>query len=180
MGRWAEQPAGDAAHESIDVAQLQAQGRLWRSLISGEKRATQMLEISDYVAAGENLVQSTARLAKPVLKHHAPVLIAAVVLFVAGIVVMLTADDPAGIVSGAGVILTALGIGWKGLGTTVGKAIAKVETPLWEAALDISIRDRITPQRLLDSVPPHAAGPDEPSLVAAARAAALRRGPHAA
>ena len=176
-GRWAAQPAGDDARESVDVAQLQAQGRLWRSLISGEKRATQMLEISDYVAAGEKLLQSTARLAKPVLKHHVAVLIAAVVLFVAGIVVMLTTDDPAGIVSGAGVILTALGIGWKGLGTTVGKTIAKVETPLWEAALDVSIRDRITPQRLLDSAPPHPAGPDEPSLVAAARAAATRSGP---
>ncbi|HEX3832466.1 MAG TPA: hypothetical protein VHW04_10890, partial [Solirubrobacteraceae bacterium] len=91
-----------------------------------------------------------------------------------------TTDDPAGIVSGAGVILTALGIGWKGLGTTVGKTIAKVETPLWEASLDVSIRDRITPQRLLDKVPPHSAGPDEPSLVAAARTAAPERGRHAA
>jgi hypothetical protein len=182
-GSWAhppERPAGDASQESVDVAQLQAQGRLWRSLISGEKRATQMLEISDYVAAGEKLLQSTARLAKPVLKHHAPELIGAVVLFVAGIVVMLTTDDAAGIVSGAGVIITALGIGWKGLGTTVGKMLAKVETPLWEASLDVSIRDRITPQRLLDNVPPHAAGPDEPSLVAAARAAASGHGPHAA
>jgi hypothetical protein len=175
-GGWACQSARDAAREAVDVAQLQAQGRLWRSLISGEKRATQMLEISDYVAAGEKLLQSTARLAKPVLKHHAPVLAAAVVLFVAGIVVMLTTDDPAGIVSGAGVILTALGIGWKGLGTTVGKAIAKVETPLWEASLDISIRDRITPQRLLEHVPPRPSGPDEPSLAAAARSVAPRHG----
>jgi hypothetical protein len=171
-GGWAAQPPADAAQEAIDVAQLRAQGRLWRSLISGEKRATQMLEISDYVAAGENLLKSTGRLAKPVLRHHAPVLIGAVVLFAAGIVLMLTTDDPAGIVSGAGVILTALGIGWKGLGTTVGKTIAKLETPLWEASLDLSIRDRITPQRLLDRVPPRPSGPDEPSLVAAARRAA--------
>jgi hypothetical protein len=171
-GGWAAQPPGDAAQEAVDVAQLQAQGRLWRSLISGEKRATQMLEISDYVAAGENLLKSTGQLAKPVLKHHAPVLIAAVALFIAGIVVMLITDDPAGIVSGASVILTALGIGWKGLGTTVGKTIAKLETPLWEASLDVSIRDRITPQRLLNRVPSRPSGPDEPSLVAAARAAA--------
>jgi hypothetical protein len=163
-------PADDTAPDQMDVALLQAQGRLWRSLVSGEKRATQMLEISDYVAAGESLLQSTARLAKPVLKHHAPLLIAAVVLFVAGIAVMLITDDPAGIVSGAGVILTGLGIGWKGLGTTVGKTIGKVETPLWESALDISIRNRITPQRILEHVPPSPAGPDEPSLQAAARA----------
>ncbi len=52
-GGWAVRPPGDAAQEAVDVEQLQAQGRLWRSLISGEKRATQMLEISDYVAAGE-------------------------------------------------------------------------------------------------------------------------------
>jgi hypothetical protein len=169
-GRWAAQAPGDQAQEDLDRAQLLAEGRLWRSLISGEKRATQMLEISDYVAAGESLLQSTARLAKPVLRHHAPLLAAAVVLFVAGIVVMLAADDAAGIVSGAGVILTALGIGWKGLGTTVGKTLANVETPLWESALDIAIRNRITPQRILERVPSTPSGPDEPSLAAAARA----------
>ena len=170
-GSYAQQPTGDPAQEQLDVALLQAQGRLWRSLISGEKRATEMLEISGLRgSAGESLLVSTGKLVSPVLKHHAPVLIAAVVLFVAGIVVMLTTDDAAGIVSGAGVILTALGIGWKGLGATAGKALAKLETPLWEAALDVAIRDRITPQRILDAGPAKPPNPDEPSLVAVTRA----------
>jgi hypothetical protein len=177
-GRWAVRPAhaDDAARESLDMALLQAQGRLWRSLISGEKRASEMLEMRDYVSAGECVLKSTGRLAKPVLKHHAPLLIAAALLFLAGIAVMLITDDAAGIVSGAGVILTAVGIGWKGVGTAAGKALAKLETPLWEAALDVSIRDRITPQHILDHVPVRPSGPDEPSLAAVVRAHAT---PHA-
>jgi hypothetical protein len=175
-GRWARAPSGDAARESLDVALLQAQGRLWRSLISGEKRGTEMLEMRDYVSAGECVLKSTARLAKPVLRHHAPLLITAVLLFVAGIAVMLIADDAAGIVSGAGVILTAVGIGWKGLGTAAGKALAKLETPLWESALDVSIRDRITPQHILDHVPVRPSGPDEPSLAAISRAHGVHPG----
>jgi hypothetical protein len=165
-----QQPTGDPAQEQLDVALLQAQGRLWRSLISGEKRATEMLEMPDYVGSAESLLVSTGKLVRPVLRHHAPLLIAAGVLFVVGIAVMLIFDDAAGIVSGAGVILTALGIGWKGVGGAAGKALAKLETPLWEAALDVAIRDRITPQRILDAVPAKPANPDEPSLVAVTRA----------
>jgi hypothetical protein len=169
-GSYAQQPTGDPAQEQLDVALLQAQGRLWRSLISGEKRATEMLEMQDYVGSAESLLVSTGKLVSPVLKHHAPLLIAAVVLFVVGIAVMLIFDDAAGIVSGAGVILTALGIGWKGVGGAAGKALAKLETPLWEAALDVAIRDRITPQRILDAGPAKPPNPDEPSLVAVTRA----------
>ncbi len=169
-GRFAEQPAGDPVQEQLDVALLQAQGRLWRSLISGEKRATEMLEMRDYVTSAESLLESTAKLVRPVLKHHVRLVIGVVGLFVLGIAVMLIFDDAAGIVSGAGVLLTALGIGWKGVGGAAGKALAKLETPLWEAALDVSIRDRITPQRILDHVPAMPPDPDEPSLVAVTRA----------
>jgi hypothetical protein len=166
----AQPPTADGSAQSLDVALLQAQGRLWRSLISGEKRPTEMLEISDYVAAGESLLQSTARLAKAVLRHHAPVLLTALGLFIVGIALMLITDDAAGIVSGAGVILTALGIGWKGAGTAAGKALGRVGTPLWESALDLVIRDRITPARIVARVPATPVGPDEPSLTAVTRA----------
>jgi hypothetical protein len=169
-GDYARQPASDPAQEDLDMALLQAQGRLWRSLISGEKRATEMLEMPDYVTSAESLLDSTAKLVRPVLRHHAPLVLAAAALFVVGIAVMVIFDDAAGIVSGAGVILTALGIGWKGVGGAAGKALAKLETPLWEAGLDIAIRNRITPQRILDTVPAKPANPDEPSLVAVTRA----------
>jgi hypothetical protein len=168
-GNYAQQP-GDPVQEKLDVALLQAQGRLWRSLISGEKRATEMLEMQDYATSAEGLLVSTGKLVRPVLEHHAPLLIAAVALFVVGIAVILIFDDAAGIVSGAGVILTAVGIGWKGVGGAAGKALAKLETPLWEAELDVAIRNRITPQRILDAVPAKPADPDEPSLVAVTRA----------
>jgi hypothetical protein len=66
---WAKQPAGSADQEAQNRALLQAQGRLWRSLLSGEKRATDMLEASDYIGAGEETLQGTARLVRPVVEH---------------------------------------------------------------------------------------------------------------
>ncbi|MGI9022045.1 MAG: hypothetical protein ACR2HV_02195 [Acidimicrobiales bacterium] len=33
----------------------------------------------------------------------------------------------------------AVGISWKGVGGTLGKALARAETPLWDAQLDASI-----------------------------------------
>jgi hypothetical protein len=68
------------------------------------------------------------------------------------------------------VILTAVGIGWKGVGTAAGKGLARLETPLWESALDVAIRNRITPQRIIERVPATPSGPDEPSLTAVTRA----------
>jgi hypothetical protein len=95
-------------------------------------------------------------------------------LFVIGILIAVLADDAGGIVGGLGAILASIGIGWKGLGTSAGKTFAHLETPIWEASLDTTIYERITPQSILDRVSDAAPGTDEPSLVAAmvARAAA--------
>jgi hypothetical protein len=164
---WAKQPPGGDAEEAQNRAQLQAQGRLWRSLLSGEKRGTDMLEARDYIAAGEETLQDTAKLVRPVLAHHWPVLAVVVSLFVIGVLVAVLADDAGGIVGGLGAILASVGIGWKGLGTAAGKTLAHIETPLWGASLDKTIYARITPERVLAQLTNGAAGPDEPSLVAA-------------
>jgi hypothetical protein len=164
---WAKGPAGTADEEAKNRAQLQAQGRLWRSLLSGEKRATDMLETRDYIAAGEETLQDTAKLVRPVINHHWPLLAAVAALFVIGVLVAAIADDAGGIVGGLGAILASIGLGWKGLGTSIGKTLAQIETPLWEAALDTTIYKRITPERVLSTVASATPGPDEPSLVAA-------------
>ncbi len=52
--------SGDAAEAEI-LPQLEPQGRLWRSLLSGEKRATDLLGQSDYLAAGERVLDERRR-----------------------------------------------------------------------------------------------------------------------
>jgi hypothetical protein len=64
--------------------------------------------------------------------------------------VILVAGNPAGIVSGAVAILAGLGFGWKTIGTSLGAAAARVESPLWGAALDDVVYRRITPSQLIE------------------------------
>jgi hypothetical protein len=74
-------------------------------------------------------------------------------LGVAGIVVWQhTAGSAAGIAS----ILTALGLTWKGLGGSLGRAVARVEEPAWDAQVDRAIAYAITsplPDALLADAP---------------------------
>ncbi len=65
---------------------------------------------------------------------------------------MVVAGSAAGVVSGAVAIAAGLGFGWKTIGTSLGAAAARVEAPLWGAALDEVIYKRITPSQLIDPV----------------------------
>lgn len=149
-GEWAANPpqSGDASESEI-LPRLQPQGRLWRSLLSEEKRATDLLGQSDYLAAGERVLKNAGALARSFLRHYAWVLAGVVALLVVGIVVIFVAGNAAGVVSGAAAIITALGFGWKTIGTSMGAAAARVEAPLWGAALDEVIYQRITPSPLI-------------------------------
>ena len=156
LERWSEWAAnppqdGDASQARI-LPRLQAQGRLWRSLLSGEKRATDVLEQIDYIGAGERMLKNAGALARRFLRHYAWACLAVFLLVVAGIVVMFVASSAAGVVSGAAAILTGLGFGWKTIGASLGTAAARAESPLWGAALDEVIYMRITPDPLLGTI----------------------------
>lgn len=148
---WAADPpqSGDAAEASI-LPRLQSQGRLWRSLLSGEKRATDVLEQSDYLIASERMLKNAGSLARSFLRHYVWACLGVLALVIAGIVVMFVATSAAGVVSGATAILAGLGLGWKTIGSSLGAAAARVETPLWGAALDEVIYQRITPRQLIE------------------------------
>ncbi len=150
-GAWAANPpqSGDATEASI-LPRLQSQGRLWRSLLSGEKRATDVLEQSDYLTAGERMLKNAGSLARRFLRHYVWACLGVLTLVVAGIAVMFLASSAAGVVSGATAILAGLGLGWKTIGSSLGAAAARVETPLWGAALDEVIYQRITPRQLIE------------------------------
>jgi hypothetical protein len=167
---WTESPESRNFDEGRTRRELRAQGRLWRAMLSGEKRATDVLEPGDYLSAGERMLQSSGALAWRFLRHYRWLALLVILLFVAGVVVMFTVGSAAAIASGAAAIITSLGLGWKGIGVSVGGAAARLEAPLWGSALDDAVYERVTPQRIVDYGRPRKPGPDEPSLVAAAHA----------
>jgi len=151
-GAWAaanpSQSPGSTGAQILD--HLQPQGRLWRSLLSGEKRPIDTLGQIDYLAAGEETLKNAGSLARRFLRHYLWAVLVALALLIAGIVVMVVSGTAAGIVSGAAAIAAGLGFGWKTIGTSLGSAAARVEAPLWGAALDEVIYERITPSQLIE------------------------------
>jgi len=164
--RWAHPKQPRAEVDPAVLAKLGAQGRLWRSLLSGEKRPTDTLETSDYMRAGESLVRRSAALGGRFLKHFWWLVILIPAFFIGGIVVVAISSTPTAVVGGVASIVVALGLGYNGVGGALGRAIGRVEQPLWSAEIDTVIYERITPQIIVDSQRAFRQGPDEPSLTA--------------
>jgi hypothetical protein len=87
-----------------------------------------------------------------------------------GVGVWLIVGPGSGVAAGFGgaTIFAGLGLSWKGIGTSLGTAGARIEQPLWQAELDQAVYQRITPDEIVQSQRDHKPGPDEPSLAVAA------------
>jgi hypothetical protein len=145
-------------------APLSAQGRLWRSLLSGEKSGPHLLEIADYLGAGAKMVDRSLQILWAFIKRYWWIVTAVIVLFVVGIALVAASASPLVTGVGASSILASLGLSWKGIGTSLGTAAVRVEQPLWEAQVDAMIYRRITPNVVLAVQPPEKDSLDEPSL----------------
>jgi hypothetical protein len=124
---------------------LPAQCDLWRTVLAGEKKGTEMLEPQNYLDAAERLGQKLREMGLSVLKRF-PFLVGAIaVLFVGGIVLLIVGSS-AGTTAVAGIsaVLAAFGLTWKGVGGALGKLAGKIEAPLWGGELDGAITDAIT------------------------------------
>jgi len=161
--RWSATQGGDGGETR---RKLSSQGRLWRSLLSGEKQALDVLETSDYLRAGEGMLKRTGALAVKFLRHYWWLVLAAMLLLALG--VWLIVGPGSGLAAGLGgaSIFASIGLSWKGIGTSLGTAGARIEEPLWQAELDQAIYERITPDEIVKSLRKHKPGPDDPLLVA--------------
>lgn len=133
------QRSSDSAKPRLADAQVD----LWRAVIGGEKKGTELLEPDDYLEAAGQLEQKYVKRAL----HSGWLLsiaVAAVVLFVLGVVVLVLASKPGTVVAGVSGVLVSVGLTWKAVGGTVGKIVGKLEAPLWGAELDTAITDCIT------------------------------------
>jgi hypothetical protein len=127
-----------------EPATIELQVVLWRAVLIGEKRGTELLEPEDYLKAARELEK---RFTQRALSSKWLWVVAALAagLFVAGLVILVASHGHAGrVAAGASGVLAALGLTWKGIGGTIGKLVAKLEAPLWGAELDAAITDVIT------------------------------------
>lgn len=132
-----------AAADSFDEAVLRAlrrQGEMWRRLLSGEKDPMQLLGPADYVTAGERLIQRGRQIARRFLWKWSPV----IAMFIAasgGAIWAALTYAPAGTARLAAVLVSgtaALGLSWKGVGATLGKALNQAEAALWASEVDVA------------------------------------------
>jgi hypothetical protein len=171
----AEPPLADT------LALLRRQGDLWRALLAGEKVGADMLEIGDYLDAGERLGRRLRQLGLRFARRFPLLLLIVSILFVGGIVLVVVASssaksDSATAIAGIGGVLASIGIGWRGAGATLGRALGGLERPLWGAELDVAITDAIT------LLPGQAGRPDHAGRRTLARAMAdhaMTKEPHA-
>jgi hypothetical protein len=146
MSLW-ERPDGDP-NRSLRVAQV----ALWRAVIVGEKKGTELLEPKDYLkAAGELEHKYFQQIAAG--RPFRVIAASASVLFGAGILALCLETKTGVTLAGISGVLAALGLTWKGIGGTVGEIVGKLETPVWGAELDTAITDVITLTRISSNSP---------------------------
>ena len=136
---WVERVGPAAGGEDVARA-LHSQGRIWRSLLSGEKSATDLLSFGDYLDAARGLINHTTRLARDFLRtawrEVAVVVLLGAAALALGLVFLSGSSRVATVVL---TFLGWLGLSWKGVSGSLGKALARVEPYLWSTELEAAI-----------------------------------------
>ena len=119
---------------------LYRHGEVWLALLSGEKRAQDLLTIQSYMEAVSGVLAQTARTALQFLRHPAGMILSVIFLGLLGFSMWLLADGRAQDVTPALVtMLGSLGITTATVATAVKNAMSRLEMSLWDAELDSSI-----------------------------------------
>jgi hypothetical protein len=143
---WASQPAWNgrpldwADHGRQVVSALEAQGKLWRLLLTGQAAPLDQLSPEDYVQAAGFLVGRVRRIGQRLLVQYWPWvtgLTALMVAAVAGSVALLHSPAAKGV--GVAVsVLAWLGLTGRSLSAALGRTVSHVEQSLWQAELDLA------------------------------------------
>ena len=106
----------------------------------------QLLSSQDYIAAGERLLQRGLGITGRYLRSWWPA-IAAFGIATGAVIWAAVTYAPAGTDRVTAVIVSsaaALGLSWKGLGATLGKALTQAEATRWESEVDIAVEKAAT------------------------------------
>jgi hypothetical protein len=147
---WCDHPKVDgraavASDHDRAVRALRAQGKLWRSILTGEKLAVDMLNAREYVGAGVQLLAHYRTLGRGVLMKYWPVLVTALVAAVAVVAIArVSSSGTATFVTSVAAVATALGITGKSLTAAGTRVVNEVKDSLWNAELDTAIGEAVT------------------------------------
>jgi hypothetical protein len=138
-------PRADLSKCKFEQEDVAVQLGRWRSLLTAEKAAKDELEAADYVRVAAGLARWLAETLTAGAKR-APLAwlllpVAVIGLIAIGVVVIVVFDHTA---AGVTALIGALGLTWKGVGSTIGRGLARVEQPAWDAQMDSVIARRIT------------------------------------
>ena len=119
---------------------VQAQGKLWKQLLCGDKNAADLLRPSDYSIAAGKLIKRFGIATWSYVWRSSPLIVAAAIglyFLVARILTSVPLDSqPVSLVAtAAGVI----GISWPTVAATLGRALKAAQSPLWEAEVKEAI-----------------------------------------
>jgi hypothetical protein len=128
------------------VAALGRQGELWRSVLSGEKKATDLLDANDYIDAA----RSALRTAWTLIRRPGLVVVVPVLVIVAALVGGLIWVDHLNATGGSKIggflgIVVAAGVATtRTVRPAVGGLGKRLEGPLWGAEVDLAIAHAVT------------------------------------
>jgi hypothetical protein len=161
------------ADHRVVLRAVRAQGRIWRSLLSGETRADDMLDARDYIGAGNELLSRYRRLGWGFLRRYWPVIAGVSAAAAVATTLALTfSKGTAAVIATIVAILSALGITGKTATSTLGRVANGMKDSLWGAEVDIAVGVAAT--RLPDTeVKPNRLSRDQLDELAKERAAAV-------
>jgi hypothetical protein len=128
------------------VAAVGRQGMLWRAVLEGDKSCTDLLNVTDYLRAGDRLARHYAHMAWQAVRSM-PWIILVLLLLLAIVVVVLIAIPGSAVARAATAVAavggTLSGI-WKMLRTRIAPIAAQLEAPLWGTELNTAAAEAVT------------------------------------
>jgi hypothetical protein len=135
---------GSATDRESVTRALHRQGQLWRAILSGEKEGVDLLSTDDYLLAADRLLGHIRRLTRDLLRRFwlATAVVAATLAAALVTVFTVRAASPvlAAVLTAAG----AIGLGWRGAASGLGRVLAQTQRPLWESELDVAVARAVT------------------------------------
>jgi hypothetical protein len=151
MARWkvaAQEGKSSAIFSDNDAGTvhraLDRQVQIWRSLLTGEKQAKDMLGADGYAQAVGFAVRDSRRLLTGYIWRFLPYVLLTLTLLGLGVWGLLTYSATSKVIASATAVAGALGISWKGITSTLGRAADEIEKPIWATSIDLVVADAIT------------------------------------
>lgn len=137
--RWVATPPAGADWQGAQL-EMRVQGQLWRGLITGEKAAADLLNLSGYLAAARQIAK------RAIIAARWAILLA--VLGVAGVIIIVvtlpSVSPTARLVAGLAWVGATLAAALKASGALLASAVKGAEGWLWQTELDESVATAAT------------------------------------